>query len=61
MAKCNQKINCNVHSCEYNDCNCNECTLKAIEVSCDCGCHKNDVKEKSETICGSFKQSEGKE
>lgn len=55
--KKNQKINCDVKSCEYNDCSCNECTLKEIEVSCDCGCHKSDVEEKSETICGSFKKS----
>lgn len=59
--KKNQKINCNVESCEFNDCQCHECTLKSIEVSCDCGCQKEDVTEKSETICSSFKKSNKKE
>lgn len=57
----NQKIKCNVESCDFNDCKCNECTLKEIEVSCDCDCHNNDVKEKSETICQSFKNTKEKE
>ena len=58
---CNQKINCSVSSCEFNNCDCNECTLKSIEVSCDCGCQNNNVTEKSETICSSFKESKEKE
>ena len=54
----NQKIKCNVESCDYNDCKCNECTLKEIEISCDCGCNKDEIREKSETICKSFKNTE---
>lgn len=59
--KKSQKINCDVESCEFNNCECHECTLKEIEVSCDCGCQKDDVTKKSETICGSFKKTSEKE
>jgi len=55
----NQKIKCIVESCDYNDCNCKECTLKEIEVSCEC--NKDNVMKKSETICKSFKNSNQKE
>lgn len=51
----NQKIKCNVDSCEFNDCKCSECTLKEIKVSSDCG--NSEVKQKSETICQSFKNT----
>ena len=55
----NQKIKCNVNSCDFNDINCDECTLKQIKVSCSCNNH--NVHEKSETICSSFKNSKEKE
>jgi len=55
----NQKIKCNVHSCDFNDYNCEECKLKQIEVSCEC--NNNNVHAKSETICKSFKNSKEKE
>lgn len=61
MSKNKQKINCNVESCEYNNCNNKECTLNEIKVSCDCGCNKADVTNKSETICSSFKSITEKE
>ena len=54
--KRNQKINCNVSTCTFNDCNNSECSLNEIKVSCD---YNNDkVKEKSDTICSSFKTKE---
>ena len=61
MVKKQQKINCNVTSCEFNNCNKNECNLDEIKVSCDCGCNKDDITNKSETICSSFKQTKEKE
>lgn len=56
--KNNQKIKCNVKSCEYNKCDCNECDLEEIMVSCNSGCQSNKVHEKNETICDSFKKKE---
>ena len=53
----NQKIKCNVESCDFNDCKSNLCNLKEIEVSCDCGCNNDKVKEKTKTICKSFKST----
>lgn len=50
-----QKIKCNVESCDFNDCKQKECILDEILVSCDC--NKDKVKEKSETICKSFKNT----
>ena len=58
MVKKQQKINCNVSSCEYNNCKSSECTLNEIKVSCDYDCNKNNVTEKSETICSSFQIKE---
>lgn len=58
MAKGKQKINCNVSSCTYNDCHDN-CNLNEIKVSCDC--NSDEVKNKAETICSSFKKSKEKE
>ena len=47
----NQKIKCNVESCDFQDCDC--CTLKEIQVDCSCGC--NDATHDKETLCKSFK------
>lgn len=46
----NQKIKCNVESCKFQDCDC--CTLKEIQVGCNCGCH--EATEDQETLCRSF-------
>ena len=45
----NQKIYCDVIMCKFNNHN-NLCTLNKIKVSCN----KNDVTNKSDTICNSF-------
>ena len=50
----NQKIKCDVNSCTYNNTESKECGLNEIKVSCDC----NEVQNKSETICDSFKSNE---
>lgn len=47
-----QKINCTVRSCEYNNCNENECTLKQIKVTPTIG---NETKEPDESMCSSYK------
>ena len=56
--KNNQKIKCNVKSCEYNKCDCNECNLEEIMVSCNSGCQNDKVNKKNETICDSFKMKQ---
>ncbi len=56
--KANQKIKCDVESCKFNNCDCQECTLKEIKVSCDCA--NDEVSSKSETICGSFVEESDK-
>lgn len=50
--KSNQKINCNVESCKYQNEKDACCNLDEIEVGCDCGC--KDVKKETSTICRSF-------
>lgn len=47
----NQKIKCNVESCDFQNYDC--CTLKEIQVGCSCGC--NDATHDKETLCKSFK------
>lgn len=54
MSKDNQTIKCNVISCKYNDDTNYLCNLKSIDVSCTC--NQNKCKNKSETICNSFKE-----
>lgn len=49
-----QKINCNVHSCEHCDCECNSCNLREIEISKQCGCPTC----KEETICSNYEKKE---
>ena len=50
-----QKINCSVCSCEYNETDTNECTLRSIEVSPtpDTETHTPD-----ESMCSSYKYDE---
>lgn len=52
----NSSIKCDVKSCEHNNCNMNCCTLDEIKVSCCC--NSEDVNNKDETICSSYKKAE---
>lgn len=47
----NQKINCTVASCKYNNIENAECILKAIHVSPMEGC---DTKKPDESMCASY-------
>jgi hypothetical protein len=47
----NQKINCTVASCKYNNTENAECILKAIQVSPMEGC---DTKKPDESMCASY-------
>jgi len=44
-----QKIYCDVTTCKFNSHN-NLCRLKEIKISCN----KNNITNKSDTICNSF-------
>ncbi len=48
----NQKINCTVTSCKYNDKGFQECTLEQIIVTPIVGC---ETKEPDESMCSSYK------
>lgn len=52
MSDKNQKINCTVSSCEYNDCDSKMCELKQIEVQACQGCASGTPEE---SMCGSYK------
>lgn len=52
--KDNENIKCNVENCKYINENCSYCTLKSIQVSCECD--PCDCEEKCDTICDSFKE-----
>ena len=54
----NQKINCTVGSCKYNDEQRQECVLKQIIVEPIKGC---DTKNPDESMCGSYKYGGDKE
>ncbi len=47
----NQKIKCDVESCDYQ--NCGDCTLDEIQV--DCNCKREEATESKETACKSFR------
>ena len=47
----NQKINCTVSSCKYNNTENAECVLKAIQVSPMEGCN---TKKADESMCASY-------
>lgn len=47
----NQKINCTVNSCRYNNCCDNECTLKQINVEPIQNCKTCTP---DESMCGSY-------
>lgn len=53
MDEKNQKINCTVESCLYNDCNKNLCELKQIEVQACLNCSTG--KPEDESMCGSYR------
>lgn len=51
----NQKINCTVGSCKYNDWQKQECLLKQIVVEPIQG---RDTKNPDESMCGSYKNQQ---
>ncbi len=51
--KATSKIKCDVTTCANNDNNSNLCKLKEVKISCCC-CG-DEVSEKDETICNSYK------
>ena len=54
MENKNQKINCDVETCDYQDNEENICTLEEIKVGSCC----DDPSHKDETACKSFKNSQ---
>lgn len=48
----NQRINCTVASCKYNNKEKGKCTLEAIQVEPIQGCN---TKEPDESMCASYK------
>lgn len=48
--KKHQQINCNVHTCKYNDCDKCLCKLNEIKVANQ----NNEASSKKETICDSY-------
>jgi len=50
----NQKINCSVHSCAFNDKHEQICELDEIKVAPCSGC--NNGKAEDESMCDSYKQ-----
>lgn len=54
----NQKINCTVESCRYNDCDSEECTLKQIKVEPMKDCHTCTP---DESMCGSYEYNDDDE
>ena len=50
-----QKINCTVVSCEYNNTQDNECTLKQIIVTPCSDCHTG---KPDESMCSSYRLNE---
>ena len=53
----NQKINCTVESCKYNNKKCQECELGQIVVTPIIGC---DTKQPDESMCSSYKYENNK-
>lgn len=49
----NQKINCTVESCKFNDCFNKICELKQIEIMACPNCQTGSPNE--ESMCGSYK------
>lgn len=46
-----QTIKCDVHTCEYCNCDCDMCDLEEIKVKNQ----KNEAQNKDETICSNYK------
>ena len=53
----NQKINCTVTSCKYNDEGCQECKLEQIIVTPIVGCN---TKQSDESMCSSYRNNNNK-
>ena len=54
----NQKINCTVTSCKYNDEGCQECKLEQIIVTPIVGCN---TKQSDESMCSSYRNNNSKQ
>lgn len=54
----NQKINCDVESCKFQDNDNCSCTLDSIKVGCDCGCR--EAENEASTVCKSFECDQAK-
>lgn len=54
MEEKNQKINCDVESCDYQNNEENICTLAEIKIGSCC----DDPSRKDETVCKSFQNSQ---
>lgn len=50
-----QKIECDVESCEHQDCESGMCKLESIKVGCTC--NNDDCTCTDETVCQSFSES----
>lgn len=53
--KLNNKIKCNVNSCEHNNTDNKHCELENISISCIC--NENECHDCNETICESFEET----
>ena len=53
--KKNNKIKCDVKSCEYNNAHKNICNLNTIKISCIC--NNESCIDSKETICQSFERT----
>lgn len=49
-----QTIKCDVSNCKFNDDTEYLCTLDSVDISCTC--NKCNCKNKTDTICNSFKE-----
>ena len=54
----NQKINCTVTSCKYNDEGCQQCKLEQIIVTPIVGCN---TKQSDESMCSSYRNNNSKQ
>lgn len=51
----NQKINCTVSSCKYNNCNQNLCELQSIKVS---PVNQVNTQQADESMCSSYENGQ---
>ena len=58
MDEDNQKINCSVSSCQFNDTEADECTLEEIKVE---PVPDADTGEPDESMCGSYEHDDAQD